>query len=117
MVEFKEKVKEFNSLVGEGKFMAAVDKFYADNIVSVDNEGKPTEGIAAFKEAINKFMDNASNIKTEMLNLILIDNISVTERHYSFDHKMDGHWDYKQISVQRWKDGKIVHERHYYNIG
>jgi len=72
-------------------------------------------GLANYKAAGQKFMDSISNYVATLKNVIISDGITVTEWHCSFDHKQAGPWNRVQVSVQRWKDGKIVHERHHYN--
>ncbi len=108
-------VDRLNSLIVKFKFFEALDEFYDDSIVSCENEGNPTIGLANYRLAAKKYLDNISNNSASLKNVIVSDNMSVCEWHYKFDHKEWGHWDKIQLSVQRWKNGKIVHERHHYN--
>jgi hypothetical protein len=55
MANFKDKVKEFNSLVQQYKFIEAVDKFYDDSIISTDNSNAPIKGIESFRKAVVSF--------------------------------------------------------------
>jgi hypothetical protein len=114
MKTLKESVDELNALIREFKFHEALDKFYDESIVTHENENPPIVGLSAYREAAKNYLDSISNEKAELINVIISDTMSVTEWRYRFDHKTWGKWDAIQISVQRWKDGKIVHERHHY---
>lgn len=105
---------ELNSLIFQLRYDEALNKFYADEIVTVENEEPPTIGLAPYRICTKKYQENISNYSAELKNCIVSENISVCEWHYKFDHKKWGKWDLTQISVQRWKDGKIIHERHHY---
>ncbi len=115
MSDLKQRVDELNSLIREFKYPEALDKFYDENIVTQENEEAPIIGLDAYREAGKKFTEAISNYWAEPQSIILSDNMSVVEWHYKFDHAMAGKWDRLQVSVQRWKDGKIVHERHHWN--
>ena len=116
MTKFTDTVKEFNLLVQQCKFIEAVDKFYDQNIISTDNNNEPTKGIENFRKAVQNFISNSEVEKLELLSTIVEENLSVAHWHYIFTNKMFGRLDYKQISVQRWKDNKIIQENHFYNL-
>lgn len=113
--ELIESVKQLTDLVAEFRFDEAFDRFYSTDIVSCENENPPILGLNSYREAGRKYLASISNQKAELLSMIISDGISVTEWRYVFDHKEWGHWDKVQVSVQRWKAGRIIHERHYYN--
>ena len=115
MDALREKVNELNSLIEEFRYPEALDKFYHEELVTQENEEPPIVGLTNYKEAGKKFMSCISNYSAQVKNVIISDRMSVTEWHYKFDHTMAGKWDRFQISVQRWKDGKIIHERHHWN--
>ncbi|ADQ16697.1 hypothetical protein Lbys_0961 [Leadbetterella byssophila DSM 17132] len=117
MTTFTETVKEFNSLVQQYKFIEAVDKFYDQDIISTDNSNEPTKGMENFRKEVENFISNSEVEKLELLSTIVEENLSVAHWHYIFTNKMFGRLDYKQISVQRWRNGKIIQENHFYNLG
>jgi hypothetical protein len=43
------------------------------------------------------------------------EGVSVSEWFFDYTHKDFGSRTYTQLAVQRWKDGKIVEEKFYYN--
>lgn len=114
MKSLKEIVKEFNMMIENQEWEKALNTFYDDNVISVDNEGEPLQGVHRLKNGLKEFAAKTSDISVTFKNLIVSDDMSVTEWHYVFTHKDWGRFDYDQLSLQRWKDGKIIHERHHY---
>jgi hypothetical protein len=114
MQNLKDTVNEFNSLIQNQQWEEALDKFYDENLVSADNEGAPITGLPAMKKALAGFVSNSSDMKLVLKNVIVSDDMSVTQWRYSFNHALWGKFDQEQLSLQRWKDGKIIHERHHY---
>jgi hypothetical protein len=115
MNTFTLSVERLNSLIMEFRFLEALDEFYDESIVCCENEEIPIVGLENYRIAAKKFLDNISNNSANLRNVIISDNMCVCEWHYKFDHKEWGHWDKIQLSLQRWKNGKIIHERHHYN--
>jgi hypothetical protein len=115
MNELESNLGELTRLIILYKYDEALDKFYDEQITTHENENTPVIGLNAYKEAARKvFYDNVSNYSAELLDTIIGEGITACQWHYKFDHKMWGHWDKVQLSVQRCKNGKIIHERHYY---
>lgn len=107
-------VQDFNSFVEQLKFQDA-QKFYSETIINVENEDTPTIGLSAKIEKGKAFAENFIDISAELKNSIISDDMSVTEWHYKFTNRHTGEKaDFNQLSLQRWKDGKIIHERHHY---
>jgi hypothetical protein len=61
------------------------------------------------------FFSDAGNRNAEVKNVLINESIglSVIEVHYSLDHKGKGHLEFDEVLVQKWRDGKIIHERMY----
>jgi ketosteroid isomerase-like protein len=116
MTHFTETVEAFYALVQHGQFLEAVDRFYDENIVSTDNNNDPTKGIDNFRKAVEQFAANTQLEKLELLSTIIDQNLTVAHWHYIFTHKTFGKMDYRQVSVQRWSNGKIIQENHFYNL-
>ena len=114
MKNLKETVREFNTMIENQQWEKALNTFYDENIISVDNEGEPVQGLDKLKNGLKDFEAKTSDTSVTFKNSIVSDDMSITEWHYVFTHKEWGKFDYDQLSLQRWKDGKIVHERHHY---
>lgn len=117
MQDLKSTVNEFIKLVHQLKFLEA-HQYYSEDIVNIENEGEPVIGLAAKSEKEEELLEYFANISAVPKNTIVCDNMSVTEWHYRFTNKQTGEKiDYTQLSLQKWKNGKIIHERHHYKTG
>ena len=117
MQDLKHTVNEFIKLVHQLKFQEA-HQYYSEDIINVENEGEPVIGLAAKAEKEEELLEYFTNISAEPLHSIVSDDMSVTEWRYRFTNKQSGERiDYTQLSLQRWKNGKIIHERHHYKTG
>lgn len=115
MNSIAERVEELNDMFIQGKALEAFDKFYADDIIMQENEQEPTVGKAANREREEEFVSNLTEVrKAEVLNVSVGENCAMVEWHFDYTHKEWGERNYKQVSVQEWKDGKIVKEKFYY---
>ncbi len=109
-------VDELNQMILNGNILEAFDKFYADDIVMQDNNYPTRVGKAEnrlYEEAFVNGLTAFRGAKVE--NVLISDGIAVIEWWFDYTHKDYGDRNYKQVSVQRWKDDKIVEEKFYYN--
>ena len=107
-------VSNLNKLVADFKYHEAHDTFYHKELIKHKNEDAPTIGLDNHRKEMKVFLSKISNQSAKILNVIVSDDISVTEWHYKFNHADWGERDFKEVSIQRWKEGKIIHERHLY---
>lgn len=110
----KEAVNELNALVSLFRFAEALEKVYSKIVICYENETLTADKLENHLSNGKKYLDSISNNKAILKNSIISGNLSVSHWHYVFDHTQWGHWDCEQITVQRWKEGKIIEERHYY---
>lgn len=116
MQDLKQLVDELNQMILEGKVLEAFEKFYADNVVMQDNDNPVRTGKADNRKYEEAFVGGLTAFRgAKILNTIISDGIAVVETWMDFTHKDYGDRNYTQVSVQRWKDGKIVEEKFYYN--
>lgn len=116
METFKATVAAFHSLVGQGKFMEALDKYYDENMSTSDNDGPAIHGLEAMRKATSGFISNTTSMKLELENSMIIDGYSVAQWHYRFTNSKIGTVDYHQVSIAHWKDGKIIKEQHLHKL-
>ncbi len=111
----QEALNDLNRLVLEGKALEAFDHYYHDDVVMQENENIPTQGKAANRKREVEFYSAVKEFRGATVKKIAIgENLSMAEWHYDYTHKDWGVRNYTQISVQQWKDGKIIHEKFYY---
>lgn len=117
MQSLNERVHKLNELVAEFRYPEAFDKFYEDSLLNYENEQPPLVGLQAERDAMANFLNSTTDRSAELKTVIVADDMSVSEWLYGFTHKDWGTRRYTQITVQRWKNGKVVHQRHLYATG
>lgn len=116
MQDLKQLVDELNQMILEGKVLEAFEKFYAEDVVMQDNNNPARTGKAENRKYEEAFVGGLTEFRgAKILNTIISDGIAVVETWMDFTHKDYGDRNYTQVSVQRWKDGKIIEEKFYYN--
>lgn len=116
MSELLEKISDLNDLVLQGKGMEAFEKYYHDQVVMQENEAEPMVGKDANRKREEEFFSNLSELRTaKPLKVTIGEGITMVEWLYDYTHREWGVRNYSQVSVQEWKDGKIIKEKFYYN--
>ncbi len=116
MSELKQHVEQLNQMILEGKILDAFEKFYADEVVMQDNDYPARVGKDINRKHEEAFVGGLTEFRgAKVLNTLLSDDLAVTEWFFDYTHKDYGVRTYRQLAVQRWKDGKIVEEKFYYN--
>ena len=116
METLKEKISELNKLVLSGKSLEAFEKFYHDDVIMQENDDQPTIGKAANLDREKEFYGNVIEFRSaEVKGVTVGDSITSVVWSYDYSHKEWGVKKYTQLSVQRWKDGKIIKEQFFYN--
>lgn len=116
MTDLKTLVEELNQMILEGKILDAFEKFYADDVVMQDNNYPQRVGKDVSRRYENDFVNGLTEFRgAKVLNTLISDDLAVTEWWFDYTHKDYGVRNYRQLAVQRWKNGKIIEEKFYYN--
>jgi hypothetical protein len=114
-LEIENSLKELNSLVLNGKMMDAFEKFYHGDVAMQENHLHPTISKDANRQRELEFLDNVIEFRgAEVKGTGIGDNISFVIWKYDYTHKVWGVRDYTQVSIQEWRDGKIIRETFVY---
>jgi ketosteroid isomerase-like protein len=114
-VDLKAAFEDIKQLVLQGQALEAIEKYYADDVVMQENETPATVGKAANLEREKEFFSKVVEFRgAEVKNVAFGDNVIFSEWLLDYTHADWGKRTYHQVSVQQWKDGKVVHERFYY---
>jgi ketosteroid isomerase-like protein len=110
--------KQLNDDVLSGKIMDAFEKYYADDVVMQENSEEPRIGKAANRKAEEEFMSsveafNGASVKASAVN----GDVTFSEWEMDITFKGGKRVQFNQVAVRNWKNGKIVHERFFYNKG
>ncbi len=110
-----EKITDLNDLILQGKAMDAFEKYYHKDVVMQENESTPTVGKDANRKREEEFFSAITDFRgAKPLKVTIGENETMVEWHFDYTHKEWGVRNYKQVSVQEWKDGQIIKEKFYY---
>lgn len=113
--EIESSLQQLNSLVLEGKLLEAFDKYYHDDVSMQENDLPPTTTKEANRQRELEFLDNITEFRGAQVKGIGVgDNISFVVWNYDYTHKQWGVRNYDQVSIQQWKDGRIINEKFVY---
>jgi hypothetical protein len=108
-------LKDLNNLVLEGKMLEAFDKYYHDDVAMQENNNTPVVGKATNRQREVDFLNSITEFREASVQGVAVgDNISFVIWSYDYTHKEWGVKNYTQVSVQNWKDGKIIKEQFFY---
>jgi hypothetical protein len=110
-----EKIDDLNDLVLQGRPLEAFEKYYHDEVVMQENENVPTIGKQANLQREKEFYSSLVEFRSaKPLKITVGENVSMVQWQYDYTHKEWGVRNYTQVSVQEWKDGKIIREQFFY---
>ena len=110
--------KQVNDDVLSGKAMEAFEKYYAEDVVMQENSEEPRRGKAVNRKAEEEFFAsveafNGGSVKASAVN----GDVTFSEWEMDITFKGGHRVKMSQVAVRQWKNGKIVHERFFYNKG
>ncbi len=120
-MSLRDKVEDLNNMILQGQILPAFDKYYADDVVMQDNDKEPRVGKAASREFEEQFVNGLTDFRGAEVKAVAVDaedadnGVVMSEWTMDYSHQAFGDVQLEQVSVQRWKDGQIVHERFYHN--
>jgi len=115
MTTLLEKITSLNDLVLDGRALEAFDRYYDEDVIMQENETTPTVGKQANRKREEEFFSSIVEFRgAKPLKVTVGENTTMVQWHYDYTHKDWGLRNYTQVSVQEWKDGKIVREQFFY---
>ena len=113
--QIKTSLADLNSLVIKGKLMDAFEKYYHEDIEMQENSNAPVKGKDTNRIRELEFLSNVTEFrKASVAELAVNGNTSFVIWSYDYTHKEWGMRNYTQVSVQHWKDSKIIKEQFFY---
>ncbi len=112
------RLPELLDYIRNGRIMDAMREFYADDVVMTEPAYGDTVGLAANLEREQKFVDGVAAFKNFTADKVAVgDGVGFYENVMDWTTKDGQDIHVEQVVVQQWRDGKIVHERFYYDRG
>lgn len=109
--------EDIKNLVLQGKAMDAFEKYYGEDVVMQENETPSTVGKDANRQRELDFFSKVTELRAMELKAVAYgEDVIISEWFVDYTHSEWGKVTHDQVSVQRWKNGKVVHERFYYAL-
>ena len=117
-----EKQQTIMDMVIAGQFVEGMERFYADEAVNEEPTGDRVEGKAAIIENEHKILAQVAEYGGCELKSIGVgeddgagNGVTFAEYKLTVTMKDGTKWNPDQVQVTRWKDGRVVHAKFYYN--
>jgi predicted ester cyclase len=109
-------VKELIALAGQGKFLEAIERFYAPDASMQENLEPPRMGLAALLENERKVLAAVPDIRVERVESFVVDgDRSAIHWMFLYTDRSGRKIRLDEIAYQEWRDGKIIRERFFYD--
>lgn len=114
----QERLRDLLGYLRQGKIIEAMNEFYDKDTVMQDNANAPTKGLAVNIEREKQFMSGVKEWKGfDVMASAAGDDATFYECTMDFIATNGQPVHMEQVSVAKWRNGKIVHERFYYDTG
>ena len=103
------------AMAEQGKFLEAIQEFYAEDATMQENNQPPRVGLAALLENERRVLASLKEIRVNRADSFIVDgDRSAINWVYLFIDAKGREIRRNELAYQVWKDGKIVRERFYY---
>lgn len=117
-VDVRERVEDLIRYIQSGRILDAMYEFYAPDARMQENGNRPTAGLEANVEREKQFLATVREWKGFEVKALAVDgDVSFYEASLDYVTTDGTRVHQEQVSVARWHDGRIVHERFYYDSG
>lgn len=114
----RQRLNDLIEHIRDGRIIEAMNEFYDKDTVMQENANPPTKGLAANIEREMRFLSGVKEWKGFTVTATGAgDNVTFYESATDFITTADQPVHLEQVAVAKWKNGKIVHERFYYDTG
>jgi ketosteroid isomerase-like protein len=99
----------------KGKILETFDAYYADDVVMSENRTEERVGKAVNREYEIKFLDSIQEFHGAQVGRVVVDgDHAAVEWSFDITFKDGNRVSMQQVTVQTWKDGKIIREDFYH---
>ncbi len=117
-VNLQQRLNDLFSHIRQGKIIEAITEFYDKDVAMQENANPPTNGQVANVEREKQFMSGVKEWKGFNVTTSAVgDDVTFYECSLDFIATSGQPVHMEQVVVAKWKNGKIVHERFYYDSG
>ena len=114
----QQRLNDLLSYIRQGKIIEAMNEFYDKDTVMQENTNPPTNGLDANIEREKQFMSGVKELRGFTVTASGVgDNVTFYESTSDIVTTGGVPVHIEQVSLAKWKNGKIVRERFYYDTG
>ena len=114
----QQRLNDLHNHIRQGKVIEAMNEFYDRDTQMQENANPPTKGLAANIAREQEFMNGVKEWKGfNVLASAVGDDVTFYECTIDFTATNGQPVHMEQVVAAKWKHGKIVHERYYYDNG
>lgn len=119
-MSLKEKAIKVQQMIVNGEGMSALDEYYHDNIQVYEMPtGEHRNGKEEQRKAMQEWADGIEEFHGSGYGAVTSDeekNTTCAELWMDVTFKDGNRTKMEEVAVQKWKDGKIIEEKFYYNL-
>jgi len=109
---------QLNQMILTGHALEAFEKFYGDEVVMQENSEEPRVGKDVNRKVEEEFFAGVAEWHEGKLKASATNgDTSFSEWYMDISFKNGARLKNSQVAVRRWKNGKVVHERFFYDKG
>lgn len=117
-VNLQERLQQLIRYIREGRIIEAMQEFYDREVQMQENAKPPTVGLQANIDREKAFLKGVKEWKGfEVKSLAVGDDVTFYEAVFEFIATNGQPVHLEQVDVAKWRNGKIVHQRFYYDTG
>ena len=114
----QQRLNDLFAHIRQGKIIEAMNEFYDTDTVMQENAHPPTKGLGTNIERERQFMSGVKELRGFTVTASGVgDNVTFYESTSDFVTTGGVPVHIEQVSLAKWKNGKIVRERFYYDTG
>lgn len=106
--------QELNELIIAGKSAEAFERFYTEDVVAQENDEPERVGRDVWMRSRAEVEKNIKSFSARVLAHAANGDVSFSEWEYNVEIAGMGAIRMVQVSVRRWKGGRVVRERFYH---
>ncbi len=117
-MDLQNRFKQFSDLITRGQTLQAIQRFYHEDVVLVENNESPLIGLENALELEKKNIERVKSFQIE-IPLFVVDErqaVVLGEMDIHVVYKNDVEVKFREAFVQKWANGKLTYQRFYYSL-
>jgi ketosteroid isomerase-like protein len=119
-MKYLQLANDLYAMIGQGQMLEAFEKYYHEDVVMIEADGKERVGKDANREFEKQFMSSIAEMHDGGVYAITSNEETGTtmiETWMDTTFTDGNRMKMEEVCVQQWKGNQIIRERFYYNMG